>query len=161
MRARRIGANELDTIGILAGYVEAQKEYAAEDRDNDGLLEYAQRIMSSPGRHDGLYWEGTPQSLVPKEFAEAEQGERATPFNGYYFRVLKAQGTHAQGGRHNYLVKECMIGGFAVLASPAQYGVTGVHSFIVNQDGVIYEKDIKRLAPVTTYDPDKSWTRVD
>ncbi|MGI8988445.1 MAG: DUF2950 family protein [Bryobacteraceae bacterium] len=174
MRARRIGANELDAIEILAGAVAAQEEYAAQDRDNDGLLEYARRIMSSPGRHDGLYWEGSAQSLVPREFAGAaadrppatHSSAKPAPYHGYYFRVLTGQGPDARGGRHNYLVKDSMIGGFAFVAWPAEYGVTGIHAFIVNHNGLIFEKDMGRpaagmAAPVTTYNPDKTWTRVD
>jgi hypothetical protein len=168
MRARRIGANELDAIEICAGYVEAQREYAAQDRNKHGMLEYAQRVMSSPGKHDGLYWEGSSQSLAPKRFAEATVegtpggAAKGRPYHGYYFRVLKSQGPNGSGGQHNYVVKDSMIGGFGLVAWPAEYGVTGIHTFIVNHDGVIYEKDLgKAAAAVTRYDPDKSWTRVD
>jgi hypothetical protein len=172
MRARRIGANELDAIEICAGYVEAQTEYAAQDRDNHKMLAYAQRIVSAEGRHDGLYWEGSAESLVPKGFAEAavETGRASAaklkPYHGYYFRVLKAQGPNAEGGQHNYIVKDSMIGGFGLVAFPAHYGTSGVHTFIVNHDGVIYEKDLGSpatgaLTTVTRYDPDKSWTQVE
>jgi len=172
IRARRIGVNELDAIEICAGYVEAQTEYAAQDRDNHKMLAYAQRIVSAKGLHDGLYWEGNSESLVPKGFAEAavETGRTAAamlkPYHGYYFRVLKAQGPNAEGGQHNYLVKDSMIGGFGLVAFPAHYGTSGIHTFIVNHDGVIYEKDLGSPATstattVTRYDPDKSWTRVE
>jgi hypothetical protein len=172
MKARRIGAHELDAIEICAGYVAAQQEYAAQDRDNHKMLAYAQRIVSTKGQHDGLYWEGNPESLVPKGFADAAlDGAQASaanrkPYHGYYFRVLKAQGPNAEEGPHNYIVKDLMIGGFGLVAFPAHYGVSGIHTFIVNQDGVIYEKDLGppasgALPTVTRYDPDKSWTRVE
>lgn len=170
IRARRIGADELDAIEICSGYVEAQMEYAAQDRDNHKMLAYAQRIVSAKGLHDGLYWEGDSESLVPKGFAEAavETGRAAAakPYHGYYFRVLKAQGPNAEGGQHNYVVKDWMIGGFGLVAFPAHYGVSGIHTFIVNQDDAIYEKDLGNPATgastaVTRYDPDKSWTRVE
>jgi hypothetical protein len=172
IRARRIGANELDAIEICSGYVAAQMEYAAQDRDNHKMLAYAQRIVSGKGLHDGLYWEGNSESLVPKGFADAaaETGRTASaglkPYHGYYFRVLKAQGPNAEGGQHNYVVKDWMIGGFGLVAFPAHYGVSGIRSFIVNQDGAIYEKDLGNLAAsastaVSRYDPDKSWTRVE
>jgi hypothetical protein len=172
IRARRIGANELDAIEICSGYVAAQMEYAAQDRDNHKILAYAQHIVSAKGLHDGLYWEGNSESLVPKGFADAaaETGRTASaglkPYHGYYFRVLKAQGPNAEGGQHNYVVKDWMIGGFGLVAFPAHYGVSGIRSFIVNQDGAIYEKDLGNLAAsastaVSRYDPDKSWTRVE
>jgi hypothetical protein len=170
MRARRVGANELDAIEICAGYVEAQMEYAARDRENHKTLTYAQHIASTKGRHDGLYWEGNSQSLVPKGFADAavETGPAGArkPYHGYYFRVLKAQGPNAAEGQHNYIVKDLMIGGFALVAFPAHYGISGIHTFIVNQDGFIYEKDLGNqtagaATAVTRYDPDKSWKRVE
>jgi Protein of unknown function (DUF2950) len=172
MRARRIGANELDAIEICSGYVAAQMEYAAQDRDNHKMLAYAQHIVSAKGLHDGLYWEGNSESLVPKGFAEAavETGRapaaQLKPYHGYYFRVLKAQGPNAEGGQHNYVVKDWMIGGFGLVAFPAHYGASGIHTFIVNHDGSIYEKDLGNPAAsasttVIRYDPDKSWTRVE
>ena len=164
MRARRVGTNELDTIEICAGYVQAQLEYASQVRDKHGMLEYAQRIASVRGQPDTLD--------VPQAFADAavERGKGAAvkpkPYHGYYFRILQAQGPNAQGGRHNYMVKDSMIGGFGLVAWPAHYGVTGVHTFIVNHDGVIYEKDMgspstSLSTTVTSYDPDRSWTRVE
>ena len=167
--ARRIGANELNAIDICRGYVEAQQEYAAEDRDKDGVLEYAQKIVSSPGKHDGLYWDGA--TIVPKAFAEAaeswaKQGNKIQPFHGYYFRVLKAQGPDAQGGALNYVVKGEMIGGFALVAWPAEYGVSGIRAFIVDHHGVVYQKDLgagtAALAKqMTRFNPDKSWQAVE
>ena len=164
MRARRVGANELDTIEICASYVQAQMEFAAEVRDKHGMLEYAQRIANAKGQPDTL--------MVPKAFADAAvetakgTAAKPKPYHGYYFRVLQAQGPNAEGGRHNYMVKDSMIGGFGLVAWPARYGVTGVHTFIVNQDGIIYEKDLGTPATslyttVVSYDPDKSWTRVE
>ena len=171
MRARRIGANELDTIEICAGYVEAQTEYAAHVRDKHGMLEYARRIAGAQGQFDRLYRGESAEPLVPKAFADAEAetekgGEaQPKPYHGYYFRVLQAQGPNAAGGKHNYMVKDSMIGGFGLVAWPAHYGVSGVRTFIVNQDGIIYEKDLGNprtslSTSVSSYDPDKSWTRV-
>ncbi|HLH43888.1 MAG TPA: DUF2950 family protein [Bryobacteraceae bacterium] len=170
MRARRIGANELDAIEICHGYVEAQIKYASEDRDKDGLLKYAPRLMSASGRRDGLYWEGQEPPLIPAGLARAEwraaQKERPNPYHGYYFRVLIGQGPNAPGGAHNYLVRGTLIGGFGLAAWPAEYGVTGVHTFLVNQDGVVYEKDIAPLPgnssqPIVRFDPDRSWRPVE
>jgi len=164
VRARRVGANELDAIEICAGYVEAQQAYAAEHRSGAATMEYARVIMSSPGQKNGLYPE-----LVPQAFADAAMeapGHKAKPYHGYYFRVLKEQGPNAPGGPHKYVAGKYMIGGFALVAWPAEYGVTGVHTFIVNQDDTVYEKDLgaqtATLAPaLLRYDPDNSWTPVD
>jgi hypothetical protein len=170
MRARRIGSNELDAIEICYGYVEAQQKYASEDRDKDGMLEYAPRIMATPGRQDGLYWQGASEPLVPQGMALAawDSGTKgnAKPYHGYYFRVLVGQGPNARGGSHNYLVKDNLIGGFGLVAWPAEYGVTGIHTFIVNQNGEVYQKDIapvpgKPRLPITRFDPDSSWEPVD
>lgn len=169
MHARRIGADELDAVEICRGYVEAQKKFASEDHDQDGMPEYASRLMSSPGRPDGLYWEGAGEPLIPAGLAHAawdglRKGE-ARPYHGYYFRVLNGQGPSAPGGAYNYIVKNKMMGGFGLVAWPAEYGVTGIYTFIVNQDGVVYEKDIEPLAgkppvPITRFDPDSSWEPV-
>jgi hypothetical protein len=166
MRARHIGADELDAIEICHGYVDAQLKYASEDRDKDGILEYAPRLMSTSGKHDGLYWEGAGEPLIPADFAHAAwdgaaKGQ-AKPYHGYYFRVLDGQGSNARGGSHNYLLKEKLVGGFGLVAWPAEYEVTGIHTFIVNQDGVVYQKDIAPAAgkaplAVTRFDPDPSW----
>ena len=168
VRARRVGANEIDTIDMCAGLVGAQKEYAKTDHDGDGILEFAEYIMSTPGKEDGLYWEGNPR--VSKHFAEAEvrAGKaKATPYRGYYYHILTTQAAGDRGMARSYVVNgKHMMGGFALVAWPAQYGVTGVHTFIVNQDGIIYEKDLKApasnlTAPVRSFAPDKTWTRVD
>jgi hypothetical protein len=169
MRARRIGTNELDAIEICAGYVKAQRMYASEDRDKDGLLEYALHMMSAPGSHSGLYWEGSGDALVPRDFAEAVwdgQKRSAKPYHGYFFRMLDGQGPHAHGGAHTYVSKNKLIGGFGLVAWPARYEMTGIHTFIVNQDGIVYQKDISP-APggagitITRFDPDPSWRLID
>jgi hypothetical protein len=167
--ARRVGRNELNAIDVCRGYVEAQLEYAAEDRDKNGILEYAQKIVSSSGKHDGLYWDGA--NIVPKSFAEAaesyaKEGNKLQPFHGYYFKVMKAQGPDAQGGALSYVVKGQMIGGFALVAWPAEYGVSGIHTFIVNHHGVVYQKDLgagsAALArQMIRFNPDKSWRPVE
>jgi hypothetical protein len=170
MRARRIGSDELDVIEICRGYVEAQVKYASEDRDKDGMLKYAPRLMSTAGRHDGLYWEDVSEPLVPKGLAQAAwdgiQKGQAKPYHGYYFRILEGQGPDAPGGAHKYFVKDKLIGGFGLVAWPAEYGVTGIHTFIVNQDGVVYQKDREPVAgkpplPITRFDPDHSWEPVE
>jgi Protein of unknown function (DUF2950) len=170
MRARRIGTNELDAVEICHGYVEAQVKYASEYREKDGMLQYASRLMSAPSRHDGLYWKGASEPLIPEGMANAVPGGAgrppAKPYHGYYFRILEGQGANAPGGAHNYFAKGKLIGGFGLVAWPAQYGVTGVYTFIVNQQGVVYEKDIapvpgKPQVPITRFDPDPSWEPVD
>jgi Protein of unknown function (DUF2950) len=170
MEARRVGADELDAIEVCHGYVEAQRKYAAEDRNGDGLLQYALRLMSRPGRQDGLYWRGSAEPLIPEGLARAEwngtvKGD-ARPYHGYYFRVLEGQGADAPGGAHMYIARGKMIGGFGLVAWPAEYGVTGIHTFIVNQDGIVYEKDIapvpgKPALPITRFIPDRSWEPVE
>jgi len=165
--ARRIGNDELAAIDVCRAYVEAQMEYASRDRDANGVLEYAQKIASSPGKKDGLFWEGEPENLVPKAFADAAaamfaEGKKPSPYHGYYFHILKAQGADAPGGARTYMVKGQMIGGFAMLAYPADYGVSGIKTFIVNHRGVVYEKDLGPAtgtsAPQTTrFNPDKTW----
>jgi hypothetical protein len=169
--ARRVGRNELNAVEVCRGYVEAQMAYANVDRDADGNLEYAQRIVSSPGKQDGLYWEGEPGSLVPKSFAgaveaAAEAGKKPESYHGYYYRILKAQGPAAEGGAVNYVVKGEMIGGFALVAWPAEYGVSGVKTFIVNHRGMVYEKDLGPTTAtlarqMTQFNPDKTWHPVD
>jgi len=167
--ARRIGRNELTAIDVSRAYVEAQTEYAAHDRSAGGVLEYAQTINSSPGKKDGLYWEGEP-TLVPKAFADAAaalaQSKTPVPYHGYYFRILKAQGPNAPGGALDCVVKGRMIGGFAMVAFPDEYGVSGVKTFLVNHEGIVYQKD---LGPSTTtvarqmprFNPDKTWKPVE
>lgn len=168
VRARRIGANELDVIEMLAGFVVAQQQYAEADRDKDGILEYAEFLMSTAGQEDGLYSAGSPR--IPKAMAEAEVRAghgKPVPYHGYYFHVLTSQSAAEHGGTHSYIVKgKHMMGGFALVAWPAQYGVTGVHTFIVNQKGVVYEKDLGAsgagmMPPVKAFAPDKTWLKTD
>lgn len=169
--ARRVGRNEITAIDVCRGYVEAQMEYATHDYDGDGILEYAQRIVSSPGKKDGLYWEGESANLVPKAFADAAsalfaEGKKPSPYHGYYFHILKAQGPDAKGGALNYVVKGEMIGGFALIAYPAEYGVSGIKTFIVSHHGIVYEKDLGSATPtlarqITRFNPDKTWKAVE
>jgi hypothetical protein len=170
---RRIGHNELDTIQTLLAIVDAQREYAAGDSDHDGLHDYARRIRSSPGKRDGLYWaaaEGEPQSPLGPLIAEATaqgyvpSGEGPKPYHGYLFRLLTAQGPDAPGGAYDYLVRDKLIGGFAVIAWPAKYASSGIMTFIVNHDGVVYQKDFgdattTLVAKITRFNPDKTWSR--
>jgi DUF2950 family protein len=169
---RRIGANELDAIQICRGYVEAQKEYASEIHDDSGINEYAQHLTSTPGKHDGLAWQkadGTWGGPVGEVVAKAiEQGytERGEPFHGYYFKVLKGQGPAAPLGQLDFVIEGVMIGGFAMAASPADYRVTGVETFIVSHDGIVYQKDLgpdtlKVFQNMDRYNPDKTWHRTD
>ena len=149
--ARRVGRNELTAMDVCRAYVEAQMEYAAHDRTATGMLQYAQKILSSPGKKDGLYWEGEPDNLVPKAFGEASaamlaEGKKPAPYHGYYFRVLKAQGPDAEGGAIDYVVAGKMVGGFALVAYPAEYGVSGIQTFMGNHRGTVYDKD---LGPTT------------
>jgi len=167
---RRIGANELDAIQICHGYVEAQYEYAMQPREGFDLNQYAQRIISNPGKQDGLAWQnadGTWGGPVGEKIAQAiEQGYSSSePYHGYFFRVLKGQGPDAPLGKMDFVVKDVMIGGFALVAAPAEYAVTGVKTFIVSHDGVVYEKDfgsktIDEFRNMERFNPDKSWTPV-
>jgi hypothetical protein len=174
---RRVGENELSTVQTLLAVVDAQREYAMKDRDNDGLREYARKFGSDPGQKNGLYWETQPGE-APSPLGELVADARAEgyrrsgakqgpiPFHGYYFRILTQQGKHAPGGAFDYIVKNNMIGGFAVVAYPAAYGSSGVMTFMVNHDGVVYEKDLgqstaKAAAGMTSFDPDPSWKKVD
>jgi hypothetical protein len=172
---RRVGRNELDTIQTLLAIVDAQREYAVEDADGNGVRDYAAHFASSPGKKDGLYWEagaGEPPSplgaLVAKAAAEGygeklKQG-KIQPYHGYVFRMLTSQGAQAPGGAYDYKVDGRMFGGFAVIAVPAAYGNTGVKTFIVNHEGVVYEKDlgpgtIEQATKIVRYNPDKTWTK--
>jgi hypothetical protein len=173
--ARRIGRNELSAIQFCLAYVDAQREYALKDRDTDGLLEYAQKFRSDTGKKNGLYWDvkaGEAQSpLGPLAAVAQKQGystkrEKPEPYLGYYYRILKAQGKEALGGAYDYVVKGKMIGGFALVAYPAKYASSGVMSFIVNQDGVVYEKDLgrnteKSVQAMKLFNPDSSWKKVE
>src|SRR5512132_1441340 len=169
---RRIGANELDAIAICRGFVEAQQEYAQEKHDDSKVNQYAQRIISTPGKHDGLAWQnpdGTWGGPVGEGIAKAlEQGytERTQPYHGYYFKVLKKQGPAAPGGETDFVVGGAMIGGFALVGAPAEYRITGVKTFMVGPDGVVYEKDLgsdtlKKFESVERYNPDKNWKPTD
>jgi hypothetical protein len=167
--ARRVGRNELTAIDVCRAYVEAQMEYASRDRDANGVLEYARKIVSSPGKQDGLYWEGEAGNLVPKAFADAAaamaEGKKPTAYHGYYFRILTAQGPDAPGGERSYLVKGMLMGGFAMVAYPAEYGVSGIKTFLVSHHGIVYEKDLGpatgTLAPqIVRFNPDKTWEAV-
>ncbi len=169
---RRVGRNELRVMDVLHAYVDAQHEYASKNCNGTGLVEFAQRIVSRAGKHDGLYWEakdGEEQSplgpLVAQAAKEGYANPELNPFHGYYFKVLKGQGKHAKGGAYNYVVKDKMILGFGLVAYPAEYGNSGVMTFVVNQEGVIYQKNLgkntrRRAEAIKTFDPDKSWTKV-
>ena len=169
---RRIGANELDAIQVCRGFVEAQHEYASEVHDDTGIHQYAQRIISTPGKKDGLYPEnkdGTTGGPISEAVARAIE-EGYTPdsraYHGYYFKVLKRQGSAAPLGELDYVVKGLMIGGFALVAVPSEYGVTGVKTFLVGFDGIVYEKDlgsdsVKVVNAMDQYNPDKTWQRTD
>jgi hypothetical protein len=169
--ARRIGANELATISNLRAYVDAQVQYASEDRDGDGVLEYAQKINSTPGKKDGLYWEvpaGSTDEASPfgpflaEKAAYLSDRESGDPFMGYYYRIVTRQGGNAPGGRYDYVINGNMIAGFAIVAWPADYANSGVMTFIVNQNGKVYQKDLGEktevgAAAIQDYDPDSSW----
>ncbi|MFZ0292153.1 MAG: DUF2950 domain-containing protein, partial [Candidatus Sulfotelmatobacter sp.] len=168
---RRIGANELDAIQVCRGYVEAQREYAFRPREGYDVNQYAQRIISTPGKQDGLAWQtpdGTWEGPIGEKIARAiEQGYAvgSDPYHGYFFKILKGQGPAAPHGEINFVVKGVMIGGFALVAAPAEYAVTGVRSFIISQDGVVYEKDLgpktlDEFERMERFNPDKSWTPV-
>jgi hypothetical protein len=173
---RRIGKNELSTIQVSLAYVDAQREYAGKDRDGSGVLQYAQRFISHEGKKDGLYWKaaaGEESSPLGLLFAQATEegytvrkpGENHKPYHGYYFKILQSQGSKAPGGELDYIINGKMTAGFGLLAYPAEYGVSGIMTFMVNQQGIVYEKD---LGPKTDeiaktmikYDPDKTWEPV-
>jgi hypothetical protein len=174
---RRIGRNELNAIQVCLAYVDAQREYVLKDRDGDKLLEYAQKFISKKGEKDGLYWEvkeGEEQSplgpLVAKAAKEGytgkKSGDKPSPYHGYYYKILKAQGKNAPGGEYDYMVKGKMIGGFALVAYPAEYGNSGIMTFIVNHEGVVYEKDLgkdteKIATAMKKFDPDRTCKKVE
>jgi hypothetical protein len=169
---RRIGRNELDAIQTCLAFVDAQNEYADKDRTGDGAGVYAQHIVSSPGKKDGLFWrDDRDQSplgeLAARAAAEGYKvGAREAPYHGYYYRILKGQGPNAPGGALNYVVKGKMIGGFALIAYPAEYGNSGVMTFVVNHAGTVYQKDFgERTAIIAkrihSFDPDHTWRKVD
>ena len=169
---RRIGTNELDAIAICRGFVDAQLEYAQEKHDDSKVNQYAQRIISTPGKHDGLAWknaDGTWGGPVGEGVAKAlEQGysSKAQPYHGYYFKVLKGQGPAALMGEMDFVVEGAMIGGFALVAAPAQHRVTGVKTFMVGPSGIVYEKDLgpdtlKTFEAMDRFNPDKTWKATD
>lgn len=168
---RRIGSNELDAIDICHGYVEAQIEYALQPREGYTVNQYAQRIVSTAGKQDGLAWQNADGSWagpIGEKIARAlEEGysSSAEPYHGYFFKILKGQGPAAPLGEIDYVVKGVMIGGFGLVAAPAEYGETGVKTFIVSQDGVVYERDfgpgtLSEFIKMERFNPDKSWTPV-
>ncbi len=169
---RRIGTNELDAIEICRGYVEAQQEYAETKHDDAKVNQYAQKIISSPGKQDGLAWKnadgtwgGPVGEAAAKALAEG-YSDKSEPYHGYYFKILKGQGPAAPMGEMDFMQKGAMIGGFALAAAPADYRVTGVQTFIVNQSGDVYQKDLgpdtlDAFKKMERYDPDKTWTRTD
>jgi hypothetical protein len=166
---RRVGENELNAIEICRGFVEAQHEYAMDKHDGSKVNQYAQNILSDPGKHNGLAWQnsdGTWEGPVGEEVAKALQEgykvERGTPYHGYFYKVLKGQGAAAPGGEIDFVVGGAMIGGFGLAAAPAEYRVTGVMTFMVGPDGVVYEKDLgpdtlKTFQSMEKYNPDKTW----
>ena len=170
---RRIGRNELNTIQACLAIVDAQREYAMKDQDGDGLLAYAQKFWSTKGKKDGLYWkekEGEEQSplgplaaqAVREGYTPRKPGDKPLPYYGYFYRILKAQGKNAPGGAYDYVVRGKMIGGFALVAYPAEYGSSGIMTFVVNHDGVVYEKNLgsetaKVAIAMKAYDPDDTW----
>jgi hypothetical protein len=174
---RRIGQNELSTIQTMLAFVDAQGDYAEFQRQRSGMPEYAQRILSTPGKMDGLYWpsaEGEPQSPLGPLVAAARaagyrksaKAEEPSPYHGYFYKVLTGQGPNAPGGAIDYIVNGRMIGGFGLVAWPARYGDSGVMTFMVNHDGVVYQKNLgpqtAKLAPtISRFDPDPSWQKVE
>lgn len=173
---RRIGQNELDAIQVSLAYVDAQREYAMKARSGGGLLEYAQKFRSDQGKKNGLYWEAKageePSPLGPfaararsEGYGQKNPTDKPVPYHGYYYKILTAQGKDAPGGAYSYIVKGKMIGGFGLVAYPAQYGNSGVMTFIVNHEGKVFQKNLgKNTAAIATaakeYNPDKTWTEV-
>ena len=173
---RRIGRNELHTIAVCYAYVDAQREYARQDRTGEGVRAYAQKFRSAPGKRDGLYWEASAQGeqspmgplvavATSEGYTPAEAHAEPMPYHGYYFRILTAQGSHAPGGASSYIVDGHMTRGFALVAYPAHYGSSGIMTFIVNQVGVVFQKNLGEktaeiAAAMKEYDPDDSWEPV-
>jgi hypothetical protein len=166
---RRIGRNELAAIQTCLAYVDAQNEYAEKDRDGGGAGIYAQRIVSATGKKDGLYWPGEDSPLGELAAQASAEGYKVgagpAPYHGYYFRILTQQGPNAPGGTLSYVVKGKMIGGFALLAFPAEYGNSGVMTFLVNHAGVVYQKDLgdytmSLVKRMQWFDPDQTWKKV-
>jgi hypothetical protein len=172
---RRIGKDELATLKVLRACVEAQRDYSSEKRSGDDMLKFAKKISSTPGTKDGLYWplnlDGEMSPLGPQLASaqppvhkdESEDVQTGEPFHGYYFKVLSRQGKHAPGGKYDYVINGNMIGGFGFVAWPAAYGQSGIMTFVVNQQGCVYQKDLgsktdKLAREMKEYDPDKTWT---
>ncbi len=169
--ARRIGRNELDTIQTCLAFIDMEDEYSQKDRNGDGMLEYAAHFVSKPGKQDGLYWparEGEPSSPAGSLLAEAGQQYRqgvATPYHGYYYRILTAQGKHAPDGAMSYYANGKLIGGVALIAYPAKYRNSGVKTFVCSMSELVYEKDLgpdtaANAKRIKSYDPDETWTKV-
>ena len=167
---RRIGRNELDAIQTCLAFVDAQNEYAGKDR-GEGAGVYAQNIVSRPGKKDGLFWrDDRDPSPLGELAAQAsadgyKAGEQPAPYHGYYFRIMRGQGSDAPGGAFNYVVKGKMIGGFALIAYPAEYGNSGVMTFMVNHAGIVYQKDLgdrtdRMVRRIILFDPDQTWKKV-
>lgn len=165
MKTRRIGRNELATIQASLAYFDAQKDYASADRNGDGVLEYAQKLKSSKGTHNGLYWQASgsePESPLGPLVADLKPGEG---YHGYRYKILTSQGKAASGGAYGYLIKGRMVSGFAAVAWPLRYGDTGVMSFIISHDGQLYEKDLGPksadiAAGMKSFNPDEGWSKV-
>lgn len=170
IRLRRIGRNELSTIQTMLAIYDAQHDYALGNHEGNGLLVYARKLVSSPGKKDGLYWPttpGEPQSPLGPAFIDAVSSHRTVEggYNGYRYKLLNGQGASAPGGKYTYLVNGKLFGGFAVLAWPARYGDTGIKSFMVSHDGQVYERDLgretaTRAAAIDTFDPGPEWSKV-
>jgi hypothetical protein len=169
IRVRRIGRNELAVMQTLLAVYDAQREYASEDRDGDSLRQYAAKLRSSPGKHDGLYWptrpDERPSPIGPVLAAAGGRGTSVDGYHGYHYKLLTQQGVNAPGGPYNYLVRGKLVGGFGVMAWPVRYGDTGVMSFIINHDGQIYEQDLgrdsaRKAAAAKSFDPGPGWRRV-
>lgn len=170
IRLRRIGRNELSTIQTMLAIYDAQHDYAQGNPEGNGMVVYARKLVSSPGKKDGLYWpsrQGEPESPLGPAFIDAVQSHRSATdgYNGYRYKLLNGQGPTAPGGKYTYLVDGKLFGGFAVLAWPARYGDTGIKSFMVSHDGQVYERDLgrdtaTRAAAIDTFDPGTAWTRV-
>jgi hypothetical protein len=170
---RRLGRNELNAIQVCSAYVEAQREYASTDRERDGIIQYAQKVVSDTGRRNGLYWEAAegevPSPLGPLAAEAAAEGYKRTggkprPYHGYYYKILKGQGPSAPGGAYQYVINGHMVAGYALVAWPAEYGVSGVMTFQVNQNGTVYEKDLgpktgEKVKGMMRYNPDQTWRR--
>jgi len=172
--SRRIGKTELSALDMMVVYVDAQREFYRKDHNGDGILEYAQRFRSSPSQHNGLYWECNPGetpspnaelvNAIRQEGYKLPEESNMAVYRGYFFKILKAQGKDAPGGARAYVVDGKMIGGFALAAFPIRYGISGVLTFVVNQEGAIYQKDlgaktVKLGYDMSLFNPDKNWTR--